>query len=97
MNCIFFGKQYQSFYCLSQVHSLEREIELHRGLCHPTTVDFYEAMQTPTEVFIVMSIAGDCDLVDYIVNHGRLKEHQVPMARPMSKGLLLAGERGWNI
>eukprot|EP00667_Euglena_gracilis_P001186 EG_transcript_1186 len=59
-----------------QVRSLEREVAIHSGLRHPGTVEFREALQTTTEVFLVMGIAGDCDLVDHIIQNGRLPEEQ---------------------
>jgi serine/threonine protein kinase len=57
-----------------QVRSLEREIQVHQEVNHPNTTPLYETLQTPTELFLVMGIAGDCDLVDHVVQHGRLSE-----------------------
>ena len=60
----------------SQVRSLEREVELHQNIDHPNSVTLHEALQSTTEVFLVMGIAGECDLVDFVVHNGRLRESQ---------------------
>ena len=62
-----------SLWCL-QVQFVTREVRLLREVDHPAAVKLHEALQSPSEVFLVMGIAGRQDLLQEVLQRGRLSE-----------------------
>uniref|UniRef100_A0A7S1IJF5 Protein kinase domain-containing protein n=1 Tax=Eutreptiella gymnastica TaxID=73025 RepID=A0A7S1IJF5_9EUGL len=59
---------------LSVGHSLLNEVTLHARLNHPNTVQVYETLQSETDIFVLMDVAGDFELVDYIADRQRVED-----------------------
>eukprot|EP00667_Euglena_gracilis_P001515 EG_transcript_1515 len=53
---------------------LLNEIRLHSQLDHPNTVPLYETLQSETDIFAVMGVAGDFELVDYVSDKRKVEE-----------------------
>ncbi|BBN06438.1 5'-AMP-activated protein kinase, catalytic alpha subunit [Marchantia polymorpha subsp. ruderalis] len=55
---------------------VRREIKILRLFMHPHIIRLYEVIDTPTDIFVVMEYVKSGELFDYIVEKGRLLEHE---------------------
>ncbi|KAK9278328.1 hypothetical protein L1049_027893 [Liquidambar formosana] len=55
---------------------VRREIEISSSLVHPHIVRTYEAIETPSRIYIVMELMEAGDLVDYVSKKGILHEDE---------------------
>nr|XP_023896360.1 serine/threonine protein kinase OSK1-like [Quercus suber]XP_023915700.1 serine/threonine protein kinase OSK1-like [Quercus suber] len=53
-----------------------REIEILRSLRHPHIIRLYEVIDTPKEIYFVMEYAKKGDLLEYILDMGKLQEEE---------------------
>lgn len=53
---------------------LLNEIRVHSSLDHANTVPLYETLQSDTDIFAVMGVAGDFELVDYVSDKRQVEE-----------------------
>ncbi|XP_030852246.1 5'-AMP-activated protein kinase catalytic subunit alpha-2 [Strongylocentrotus purpuratus] len=61
---------------LDVVSKIKREIQNMKLFRHPHIVKLYQVISTPTDIFMVMEYVAGGELFDYIVKHGKLKEHE---------------------
>ncbi|CAG0892432.1 unnamed protein product [Darwinula stevensoni] len=61
---------------LDVVSKIRREIQNLKLFRHPHIIKLYQVISTPTDIFMVMEYVSGGELFDYIVKHGRLKEHE---------------------
>jgi serine/threonine protein kinase len=54
----------------------KREIKILKMCMHPHIIRLYEVIETPTDVFVVTEYSPGGELFDYIVERGRLTEHE---------------------
>ena len=59
---------------------LVNEIRLHSSLDHINTVPLYETLQSETDIFAIMGVAGDFELVDYVAD-----KRQVCTPKPLGQ------------
>lgn len=55
---------------------VRREIKILRLFMHPHIIRLYEVIETPADIFVVMEYVKSGELFDYIVEKGRLGEHE---------------------
>lgn len=53
---------------------VEREIEIMGLLKNPHIIQFYEVIETPDDIYMVMEYVESGELFDYVVEKGRLQE-----------------------
>ena len=53
-----------------------REIKILRLLSHPHIIRLYEVIDTPKEIYFVMEYAKKGDLLEYILEMGKLQEEE---------------------
>ncbi|KAJ3415109.1 Map microtubule affinity-regulating kinase [Chytridiales sp. JEL 0842] len=56
--------------------NIHREAQIMRELDHPNILQLFEVMETRRELFLVLEYAAGGEMLDYIVNHGRLREKE---------------------
>jgi 5'-AMP-activated protein kinase catalytic alpha subunit len=61
---------------LDVVTKIRREIQNMKLFRHPHIIKLYQVISTPSDIFMVMEYVSGGELFDYIVKHGRLKEHE---------------------
>ncbi|XP_072023614.1 5'-AMP-activated protein kinase catalytic subunit alpha-2-like isoform X3 [Amphiura filiformis] len=61
---------------LDVVSKIRREIQNLKLFRHPHIIKLYQVISTPTDIFMVMEYVAGGELFDYIVKHGKLKEHE---------------------
>eukprot|EP00914_Ancora_sagittata_P001468 GHVO01003795.1.p1 GENE.GHVO01003795.1~~GHVO01003795.1.p1 ORF type:complete len:543 (+),score=66.28 GHVO01003795.1:133-1761(+) len=61
---------------LDVVGKIRREIQNLKLFRHPHIIKLYQVISTPTDIFMVMEHVSGGELFDYIVKHGKLKEHE---------------------
>ncbi|XP_074640983.1 5'-AMP-activated protein kinase catalytic subunit alpha-2-like isoform X2 [Tubulanus polymorphus] len=61
---------------LDVVGKIRREIQNLKLFRHPHIIKLYQVISTPTDIFMVMEYVSGGELFDYIVKHGKLKEHE---------------------
>ncbi|XP_008544125.1 5'-AMP-activated protein kinase catalytic subunit alpha-2 [Microplitis demolitor] len=66
----------QKIKTLDVVGKIRREIENLTLFRHPHIIKLYQVMSTPTDIFMIMEYVSGGELFDYIVKHGKLKEHE---------------------
>jgi len=66
----------QKIKSLDVVGKIRREIQNLRLFRHPHIIRLYQVISTPTDIFMIMEYVSGGELFDYIVKHGRLKEHE---------------------
>ena len=54
----------------------KREIKILRLFIHPHIIRVYEVIETPKDIFVVMEYCQNGELLDYIVEKGRLQEDE---------------------
>ncbi|EGR34004.1 protein kinase domain protein [Ichthyophthirius multifiliis] len=59
---------------ISDVERIQREIHILKLIRHPTVIQIYEIIETPTHIFLVMEYCSKGELFEYIVEQQRLKE-----------------------
>lgn len=64
---------------------LPREIQVMKHLDHPNVVRMHEAIETSSRIYLILDMADNGDLLDYIRSNGALKEEK---ARNFFKQLL---------
>lgn len=55
---------------------VRREIKILKLFMHPHIIRLYEVIETPTDIFVIMEYVRAGELFDYIVEKGRLGEHE---------------------
>ncbi|XP_034948942.1 5'-AMP-activated protein kinase catalytic subunit alpha-2 [Chelonus insularis] len=66
----------QKIKSLDVVGKIRREIENLTLFRHPHIIKLYQVISTPTDIFMIMEYVSGGELFDYIVKHGKLKEHE---------------------
>ncbi|NP_001161501.1 5'-AMP-activated protein kinase catalytic subunit alpha-2 [Saccoglossus kowalevskii] len=66
----------QKIKSLDVVGKIRREIQNLKLFRHPHIIKLYQVISTPTDIFMVMEYVSGGELFDYIVKHGKLKEHE---------------------
>ncbi|KAI0242451.1 5'-AMP-activated protein kinase catalytic subunit alpha-2 [Lamellibrachia satsuma] len=66
----------QKIKTLDVVGKIRREIQNLKLFRHPHIIKLYQVISTPTDIFMVMEYVSGGELFDYIVKHGKLKEHE---------------------
>ncbi|XP_074102445.1 AMP-activated protein kinase alpha subunit [Cotesia typhae] len=66
----------QKIKTLDVVGKIRREIENLTLFRHPHIIKLYQVISTPTDIFMIMEYVSGGELFDYIVKHGKLKEHE---------------------
>jgi 5'-AMP-activated protein kinase catalytic alpha subunit len=66
----------QKIKSLDVVGKIRREIQNLRLFRHPHIIRLYQVISTPSDIFLIMEYVAGGELFDYIVKHGRLKEHE---------------------
>ncbi|KAL7297906.1 hypothetical protein TKK_0008926 [Trichogramma kaykai] len=66
----------QKIKSLDVVGKIRREIQNLKLFRHPHIIKLYQVISTPTDIFMIMEYVSGGELFDYIVRHGRLKEHE---------------------
>nr|ABI13783.1 protein kinase AMPK alpha subunit 1 [Artemia franciscana] len=61
---------------LDVVGKIRREIQNLKLFRHPHIIKLYQVISTPTDIFMIMEYVSGGELFDYIVKHGKLKEHE---------------------
>lgn len=61
---------------LDVVGKIRREIQNLRLFRHPHIIRLYQVISTPSDIFMIMEYVSGGELFEYIVKHGRLKEHE---------------------
>ncbi|XP_019881345.1 5'-AMP-activated protein kinase catalytic subunit alpha-2 [Aethina tumida] len=65
----------QKIKSLDVVGKIRREIQNLKLFRHPHIIKLYQVISTPTDIFMIMEYVSGGELFDYIVNHGKLQEH----------------------
>ena len=71
----------------------KREIKILRlfiDLIHPHIIRVYEVIETPKDIFVVMEYCQNGELLDYIIEKGRLQEDEARRIFQQVPFLLLA-------
>ncbi|GAB6031636.1 5-AMP-activated protein kinase, catalytic [Chamberlinius hualienensis] len=55
---------------------IRREIQNLKLFRHPHIIKLYQVISTPTDIFMIMEYVSGGELFEYIVKHGKLKEHE---------------------
>ncbi|XP_042381780.1 CBL-interacting protein kinase 32-like isoform X1 [Zingiber officinale] len=58
------------------VEQIQREISTMKLIKHPNVVRIYEVMGSKTKIFIVLEFVTGGELLDKIINHGRMRESE---------------------
>jgi len=66
----------QKIKSLDVVGKIRREIQNLKLFRHPHIIKLYQVISTPTDIFMIMEYVSGGELFDYIVKHGKLKEHE---------------------
>ncbi|XP_064626154.1 5'-AMP-activated protein kinase catalytic subunit alpha-2-like isoform X2 [Lineus longissimus] len=66
----------QKIKSLDVVGKIRREIQNLKLFRHTHIIKLYQVISTPTDIFMVMEYVAGGELFDYIVKHGKLKEHE---------------------
>ncbi|XP_071953487.1 5'-AMP-activated protein kinase catalytic subunit alpha-2-like [Antedon mediterranea] len=66
----------QKIKSLDVVSKIRREIQNLKLFRHPHIIKLYQVISTPTDIFMVMEYVSGGELFDYIVKHGKLKQHE---------------------
>lgn len=66
----------QKIKSLDVVGKIRREIQNLKLFRHPHIIKLYQVISTPSDIFMVMEYVGGGELFEYIVKHGKLKEHE---------------------
>ncbi|XP_068992192.1 5'-AMP-activated protein kinase catalytic subunit alpha-2 isoform X1 [Neodiprion pinetum] len=66
----------QKIKSLDVVGKIRREIQNLKLFRHPHIIKRYQVISTPTDIFMIMEYVSGGELFDYIVKHGKLKEHE---------------------
>ncbi|KAK7580444.1 hypothetical protein V9T40_001073 [Parthenolecanium corni] len=61
---------------LDVVSKIRREIQNLKLFRHPHIIKLYQVISTPSDIFMIMEYVSGGELFDYIVKHGKLKEHE---------------------
>jgi len=61
---------------LDVVGKIRREIQNLKLFRHPHIIKLYQVISTPTDIFMIMEYVSGGELFEYIVKHGKLKEHE---------------------
>ncbi|KAJ3272985.1 Map microtubule affinity-regulating kinase [Terramyces sp. JEL0728] len=71
-------------YSIKNVH---REAQVLRSLDHPNIIKLFEVMETKKNIFLILEYAEGGELLEYIVEKGKLKEEE---AKRLTKQVLSA-------
>ena len=55
---------------------VSREIKILKIVRHPSIIQLYQIIETPTKFYLIMEYANGGELFDYIVSHGKVRETQ---------------------
>ncbi|XP_050315513.1 5'-AMP-activated protein kinase catalytic subunit alpha-2 [Anthonomus grandis grandis] len=66
----------QKIKSLDVVSKIRREIQNLKLFRHPHIIKLYQVISTPTDIFMIMEYVSGGELFEYIVNHGKLQEHE---------------------
>lgn len=66
----------QKIKSLDVVEKIRREIQNLKLFRHPHIIKLYQVISTPTDIFMIMEYVSGGELFDYIVKHGKLREHE---------------------
>lgn len=61
---------------LDVVGKIRREIQNLKLFRHPHIIKLYQVISTPTDIFMIMEYVSGGELFEYIVNNGKLQEHE---------------------